>query len=46
MIGRLDHLAVVLDQDERVAQVAQVLQAPSNRVLSRGCRPIVGSSST
>ncbi len=26
MVGRLDHLAVVLDQDERVAQVAQVPQ--------------------
>ena len=47
VVGRLDHLAVVLDQDQRVAQVAEVPQsAPSSRALSRGCRPIVGSSST
>ena len=26
VVGRLDHLAVVLDQDQRVAQVAQVPQ--------------------
>ena len=26
VVGRLDHLAVVLDQDQRVAQVAEVLQ--------------------
>ena len=26
MVGRLDHLAVVLDEDERVAQVAEALQ--------------------
>ena len=47
VVGRRDHLAVVLDQDQRVAQVAEVLAAPpSSRALSRGCRPIVGSSST
>ena len=28
MVGRLDDLAVVLDQDQRVAQVAQVPQRP------------------
>ena len=47
VIGRLDDLAVVLDQNQRVAQVTQMLEsAPSSRALSRGCRPIVGSSST
>ncbi len=46
IIGRRDHLAVVFYQDERVTQVAEVLQAPSSRRLSRGCRPMVGSSRT
>ncbi len=31
VVGRRDHLAVVLDEDQRVAQVAEVLQGPSSR---------------
>ena len=39
VVGRGDHLAVVLDQDQRVAQVAQVLQAPA---AAGGCRAGAG----
>ena len=46
-VGAGDHFAVVLDDEQRVAQVAQFLQrGDAAGVLSRGCRPIVGSSST
>ena len=31
VVGRLDHLAVVLDEDQRVAQVAEVLQSASSK---------------
>ena len=46
VIGGLDHFAVVLDDDQRVAQIAELLQRLEQPRLSRGCRPIVGSSST
>ncbi len=42
VVGRLDHLAVVLDEDQRVAQVAEVLQGA--RAAGR-CRAGAGRSS-
>ena len=42
VVGRLDHLAVVLDQDQGVAQVAQVPQA---RRAAGHCRADAGRSS-
>ena len=45
--ARGDHFAVVLDHEQRVAEVAELAAAPrAAGALSRGCRPIVGSSST
>jgi hypothetical protein len=41
-----DRLLVVLDDDHRVAQVAQPLEGLDQPRLSRWCRPIDGSSST
>ena len=46
LVGIGDHLAIVLDQQQGVAQVAEFLQGRQQSGLSRGCRPIVGSSST
>ena len=46
LVGVRDHLAIVLDHQQRVAQVAELLQGVQQPRLSRGCRPIVGSSST
>ena len=42
VIGRLDHLAVVLDQEQRVAQVAELLQRPEQPAR---CRAGAGRSS-
>jgi hypothetical protein len=36
----------VLDHHQRVAGVAQARMTPITRPMSRGCRPIDGSSST
>ena len=44
VVGGEDRVLVVLDDDHRVAEVAQVLQRASRRWLSRWCRPIEGSS--
>ena len=47
VIGGAHHLRVVLDDEHCVADVAQVVQAARiSRSLSRGCRPMEGSSST
>ena len=47
MVGREDRILVVLHDQHRVAQVAQVpAGSSSRRSLSRWCRPIDGSSST
>ena len=46
MIGRAHRVFVVLDDDDRVPLVRQPLQGASSRSLSRGCRPIDGSSRT
>ena len=47
VVGGQDRVLVVLDDDHRVAEVAQALAAcTSRRSLSRWCRPIEGSSST
>jgi hypothetical protein len=46
VVGRADRVLVVLDDEHRVAEVAQVPQRPISRSLSRWCRPIDGSSST
>ena len=47
VVGRADRLLVVLDDDDRVAEIAQPREAsPSSARLSRWCRPIDGSSST
>ena len=40
------HRGIVLDDDERVAGVAQACIASTMRPMSRGCRPIDGSSRT
>ena len=47
LIGRADHRFFVLDDDDRVAAVAQPADRarPADRT-SRGCRPTDGSSST
>jgi hypothetical protein len=41
-----DGLFIVLHHQHRVAQVAQPIRVRSRRALSRGCRPMDGSSST
>jgi hypothetical protein len=46
VVGGADHVLVVLDDQHRVAEVAQVAQRAIRRSLSRWCRPIEGSSST
>ena len=46
-IGGGDRLLVVLDDEHGVAALDAASRATSSsRALSRGCRPIVGSSST
>ena len=47
VVGAANRLLVMLDHDDRVAEVAQVTpNVASRRALSRWCRPIEGSSST
>ena len=47
MIRTPHRLLVVLHDDERVSlSLASASSVSSSRALSRGCRPIVGSSST
>ena len=44
VVGRPHGVLVVLDDEHGVAQVAQPFEARSRRSLSRGCRPMLGSS--
>jgi hypothetical protein len=46
MVGLRIAVLVVLDDDHRVALVAQVAERLESRSLSRWCRPMEGSSST
>jgi hypothetical protein len=46
VIGAPNGVLVVLDDHERVAVLRQLASASSSTLLSRGCRPMVGSSST
>ena len=44
VVGRAHRVLVVLDDDHRVAHVAQPLQGGDQAVVVAGCRPIEGSS--
>jgi hypothetical protein len=44
VVGRLDHVEVVLDHHHRVAGVDQALQHQQQRRMSSKWRPVVGSS--
>ena len=46
VIGAPDRVLVMLDDHQRIALVAELRQRVSRIWLSRGCRPMVGSSST
>ena len=46
VIGPAHRLVVVLDDDQRIALAAEASNVSSSRSLSRGCNPMVGSSST
>ena len=45
-VSRFEDFAVVFDENDRVSQIAQSPERSKSRPLSRGCRPIVGSSRT
>ena len=45
-VGGADGVLVVLDHDQRVAEVAEPDQRLDQKPLSRWCSPIDGSSST
>ena len=44
VVGGPHRVFVVFDDDDGVAHVAEPFEAASSRSLSRGCRPMVGSS--
>ena len=44
MIGGLDHVEMVLDQDHRVPRVDEWFSDASSRSMSARCNPVVGSS--
>jgi hypothetical protein len=46
VVGVADGVFVVLDDEDGVAQVAQLFQRLNQRLLSRWCRPMEGSSRT
>ena len=46
VVGDADRLLVVLDDEHRVAEIAQPDERLDQLRLSRWCRPIDGSSST
>jgi hypothetical protein len=46
VVGGEDGLPIVLDDDDRVAEIAQAACASMRRALSRAWRPTLGSSST
>jgi hypothetical protein len=46
VIGGADRLLVVLDDEHRVAEIAQALERAEQALVVARCRPIDGSSST